>query len=177
MCPRHLAGMTGSPCSVIVQALLTSTFGLAVPVLALWAPGCHPQPRAPDAAAPSRLCPLSVVVPTDCGFSARRKLVSDEPVDGHHLQSVPGLPDGEPAAVCAPLRPGRWPRRTEGWLGGGQAPGAGVGCWCPVVSALPSGSLLWGSGSRVTSSLPRQCCHHSPPRGHFPAPSPARGRP
>ena len=25
-----------------------------------------------------------------------RKLVSDEPADGHHLQSVPWLPDGEP---------------------------------------------------------------------------------
>lgn len=29
-------------------------------------------------------------------FSFHRKLVSDEPVDSHYLQSVPWLPDGEP---------------------------------------------------------------------------------
>lgn len=71
-----------------------------------WAVGlCCPSGAAPspvrdswfwEPAAPSSGDPAPAVVAPLTWPLLPRKLVSDEPADCHHLQPVPGLPDGEP---------------------------------------------------------------------------------
>ena len=71
-------------------------------------------------------------------FSLPRELVSDEPDDGHHLQPVPGLPDGEwscpPGQLCLELP-------LEAWQGAGRQGGPrAVWVWTWV-----GGRGLWWS--------------------------------
>lgn len=135
-------------------------------------------PRGPGCCCSSRPCPLparsslTIWSLLTMAFPLPRELVSDEPDDGHHLQPVPGLPDGElscpPARLCLELP-------LEAWQGAGRRGGPGAG-WeggvCGGLSTAPAPLLRVRGTGPISPLCPPAGAGPTAIPGPFPAPSP-----